>query len=165
MKTAAFLTTLCLAFCGLAHAQSVALSGMLGGKALLIVDGGPPKTVAVGDTFKGVKVVSTKGDEAVLEIEGKRHTVRVGEACDLPDRLDRARDVRGMRDHDQVRVTGHRARESLQVDKPVLINTDLRDLDFRPLAEFGQWPQHRVMLDNRRDDAVAATREALAITI
>jgi aspartyl protease family protein len=36
--------------------------------------------VAVGDTFKGVKVVSTKGDEAVLEIEGKRHTVRVGEA-------------------------------------------------------------------------------------
>ena len=80
MKTTAFLTTLCLAFCGLAHAQSVALSGMLGGKALLIVDGGPPKTVAVGDTHKGVKVVSTQGDEAVLEIEGKRHTVRVGEA-------------------------------------------------------------------------------------
>jgi aspartyl protease family protein len=80
MKTATFLATLCLALCGLAHAQSVGLSGMLGGKALLIVDGSPPKAVAVGDTHKGVKVVSTQGDEAVLEVGGKRHTLRVGDA-------------------------------------------------------------------------------------
>lgn len=80
MKTTTLLTTLCLTLCGLAHAQSVGLSGMLGGKALLIVDGSPPKAVAVGDTFKGVKVVSTRGDEAVLEVSGKRHTLRVGDA-------------------------------------------------------------------------------------
>jgi aspartyl protease family protein len=42
-----------------AHAQTVAVQGMLGGKPLLVVDGGAPKTVAVGETFKGVKVVST----------------------------------------------------------------------------------------------------------
>jgi aspartyl protease family protein len=53
---------------------------MLGGKALLIVDGAPPKAVTAGDTFKGVKVVSTQGDEAVVEIGGKRHTMRVGDA-------------------------------------------------------------------------------------
>lgn len=63
-----------------AHAQSVALQGMLGGKALLIVDGAPPKTVAPGETHKGVKVLSTTGDEAVLEINGKRHSMRVGDA-------------------------------------------------------------------------------------
>lgn len=62
------------------QAQSVALQGMLGGKALLIVDGAPPTTVAPGQSHKGVKVVSTAGDEAVLEINGKRHTLRVGDA-------------------------------------------------------------------------------------
>lgn len=66
--------------CMSAAAQSVALQGMLGTKALLIVDGAAPKTVAPGETFKGVKVLSTAGDQAVVEIDGKRQTLRVGEA-------------------------------------------------------------------------------------
>ena len=63
-----------------AAAQSVALQGMLGNKALLIVDGSAPKSVAPGDTHQGVKVVSTSGDQATVEINGKRHTLRVGDA-------------------------------------------------------------------------------------
>ncbi|MDB5869183.1 MAG: hypothetical protein JWP96_1515 [Polaromonas sp.] len=63
-----------------AHAESVALAGMLGGKALLVVDGSAPKTVAAGETHQGVKVISTSGDQAVIEQSGKRHTLRVGEA-------------------------------------------------------------------------------------
>jgi aspartyl protease family protein len=66
--------------CTAAAAQSVALQGMLGARALLIVDGSAPKTVAPGETFKGVKVVSTSGDLAVVEIKGRQHTLRVGEA-------------------------------------------------------------------------------------
>jgi aspartyl protease family protein len=46
----------------------------------LIVDGAAPKTVAAGEVYKGVKVVSTDGDVAVLEIAGKRHSLRVGDA-------------------------------------------------------------------------------------
>jgi aspartyl protease family protein len=61
-------------------AQTVGLSGMLGSKALLIVDGGTPKGVAVGETHMGVKVVSTEGNVAVLEIAGKQHSLRVGDA-------------------------------------------------------------------------------------
>ena len=61
-------------------AQTVGLAGMLGAKALLIVDGAPPKSVAAGEAYKGVKVISTQGDVAVLEIGGKQHTVRVGDA-------------------------------------------------------------------------------------
>ncbi|MDO8248820.1 MAG: TIGR02281 family clan AA aspartic protease [Rhodoferax sp.] len=79
MKTTALWLTL-LTLGPLAMAQTVALSGMLGGKALLIVDGGQPKSVAVGESFRGVKIVSTQGDQAVMEIAGKRHTLRVGEA-------------------------------------------------------------------------------------
>jgi aspartyl protease family protein len=66
--------------CLSAGAQSVALQGMLGNKALLIVDGSAPRTVAPGDTHQGVKVVSTSGDQATVEINGKRHTLRVGDA-------------------------------------------------------------------------------------
>lgn len=65
---------------GGAAAQAVALQGMLGNKALLIVDGAPPKTVAPGETHRGVKVLSTMGDQAVVEIAGQRHTLRVGDA-------------------------------------------------------------------------------------
>ena len=79
MKTA----TLLIAFLTFGHgvfAQTVALSGMLGGKALVIVDGNTPKSVAVGESYRGVKIVSTQGDQAVMEIAGKRHTMHVGEA-------------------------------------------------------------------------------------
>ena len=61
-------------------AQSVALQGMMGNRALLIIDGSAPRGVAPGDTHQGVKVLSTTGDEAVVEIGGKRHTLRVGDA-------------------------------------------------------------------------------------
>jgi aspartyl protease family protein len=61
-------------------AQSVALQGMLGKKALLIVDGSAPKTVAPGETFNGVKVLSTSGDEAQVEVAGKRFSLHVGES-------------------------------------------------------------------------------------
>jgi aspartyl protease family protein len=44
------------------------------------VDGAPPKSVAAGEAYKGVKVVSTQGDLAVLEIAGKQHSLRVGDA-------------------------------------------------------------------------------------
>lgn len=81
MKTAALRCALLLALVvGPVAAQTVGLSGMLGGKALVIVDGSPPKSVAVGESYKGVTVVSTQGDVAVLEIAGKRHALRVGDA-------------------------------------------------------------------------------------
>ncbi len=63
-----------------AMAQSVALQGMLGNKALLIVDGTAPKTVAPGDMHRGVKVISTSGDAAVVEIAGRRQTLHVGDS-------------------------------------------------------------------------------------
>jgi aspartyl protease family protein len=58
----------------------VALSGMLGDKALLVVDGGTPKSVAAGDTHQGVKVISTVANTAVVEVAGSRQTLRVGDS-------------------------------------------------------------------------------------
>jgi len=63
-----------------AHAQAVALSGILGSKALLVVDGGTPRALAAGDEHKGVKVVSVGREDAVVLVGGDRRTLRLGEA-------------------------------------------------------------------------------------
>ena len=63
-----------------ARAESVALAGMMGNRALLVVNGSAPKTVAAGETHQGVKLISASGDQAVIEQSGKRQTLRVGEA-------------------------------------------------------------------------------------
>lgn len=61
-----------------ASAQSVLLSGTLGGsKALLVIDG-QMHTVAVGSTVKGVTLRSLGADEAVVLIEGKPFSLRMG---------------------------------------------------------------------------------------
>lgn len=86
MRTTARTTARLVALAGLcavlvpAWAQTVALAGMMGGRALLIVNGQAPKPVAVGDSFQGVKVVSTQGELAVVEMAGQRQTLKVGEA-------------------------------------------------------------------------------------
>ena len=63
-----------------AAAQSVALSGMMGERALLVVDGTPPKALAPGETHRGVKLLSAAADQAVVEIKGQRQTLQVGAA-------------------------------------------------------------------------------------
>lgn len=71
----------CLVFLNLtAVAQSVAMSGSMGNKALLVIGGGAPKTIGVGESHQGVKVLSVSGDQAVVEVSGKRSTLRVGDA-------------------------------------------------------------------------------------
>lgn len=58
----------------------VGLAGLFPGKALLTIDGGAPRIVAVGaKTREGVKVVATGSDTATLEIDGKRRVLRVGQ--------------------------------------------------------------------------------------
>lgn len=61
-------------------AADVGLAGLFPGKALLTIDGGPPRTVAIGVlTKEGVKVLSTDGDTATLEVDGKKRVLRVGQ--------------------------------------------------------------------------------------
>jgi len=64
----------------MAHAQNVALAGVLGNKALLVLNGAAPRSVAAGETHLDIKVISTSGEQSGLEINGTRHTLRVGYA-------------------------------------------------------------------------------------
>lgn len=62
---------------GSSLAQSVSMSGRLGDKALLVIDGSP-RTVAVGSTVGGVKLLSVTADASVVELRGQRHTLPLG---------------------------------------------------------------------------------------
>ena len=76
-KLALALTLLAAPAC---WAEGVALAGILGSKALVVVNGSAPKALAAGESFKGVTLISAKGDSAVVEVDGQRQTLRLGEA-------------------------------------------------------------------------------------
>jgi len=64
----------------IAAAQSASLQGTMGQRALIMVDGSPPKALAPGQLHQGVRLLSVTEGEAVVDIGGQRQTLRVGEA-------------------------------------------------------------------------------------
>lgn len=84
MRAALLSAVLILAAGGAAAQQPsrrVALSGSMGSRALLVIDGDAPRAVAVGSTVQGVKLLSVNEAQAVVEIDGRRQTLRLGEAA------------------------------------------------------------------------------------
>ena len=64
--------------CVLAQAESsVMLTGTIGSRAILIVNGGAPKTLVVGETYQGVKLVALQAEQATVESGGKRIALRM----------------------------------------------------------------------------------------
>lgn len=61
-----------------AAAQTVALTGMMGNRALLVIDGGAPRALAAGDSAQGVRLLSVGDAQAVVEVGGQRQTVLLG---------------------------------------------------------------------------------------
>lgn len=63
-----------------AVAADVKVIGLTAGKAVVVIDGGKPRTLSVGDTAPdGVRLVNANSRSAVFEIDGKRQTLGIGE--------------------------------------------------------------------------------------
>src|SRR5258707_1181555 len=63
-----------------AFAVEVTVVGLFPGKAVIVIDGGSPRTVSVGQkTPQGVTLLSTDGKTATLDIEGKKQILDIGE--------------------------------------------------------------------------------------
>src|SRR5262245_47738106 len=63
-----------------ARAANVALIGVIGDKAAVIaVDGGEPKTVRLGQTWNGIKVITVEKTRATVEIDGKQQVLTLGQ--------------------------------------------------------------------------------------
>jgi aspartyl protease family protein len=68
---------LLLLACGAAFGQSVSFSGHMGYRALLVIDG-VPRSLSVGDSVAGVRLVSVNASTAVVEVNGKQQTLELG---------------------------------------------------------------------------------------
>lgn len=80
MRAGALAVGLLTGVCGGVAAQSVAMTGGMGSKALLVVNGGAPKALSAGETHQGVKVLNVGADQVTVEVGGKRQTVMLGGA-------------------------------------------------------------------------------------
>lgn len=83
MPTPRFLAAACAAACctflaPISWGQSVALSGVMGNKALLVVNGSAPKLVGLNESHQGVRVVALEGNSATVQVQGQRQTLRMG---------------------------------------------------------------------------------------
>lgn len=68
-----------------AEAANVTVAGLFPGKAVVVINGASPRTIAVGQKqAEGVTLTSTASSSAVFDIEGKRHTLDLGEHFAVP---------------------------------------------------------------------------------
>ena len=84
MKIRSFLlVTAALANAALATAAlaiDVNVIGLFPGKAVVTINRGSPRTLSIGETTsEGVKLISTGAGSAVVEIDGKRETLEMGQ--------------------------------------------------------------------------------------
>lgn len=77
---ARFLAACLLGLTGATQAADISVLGLFTGKALLVVDGGAPKTYAVGDKIAGAAtLVEVDRNGATIEEGGRRSTVALGQ--------------------------------------------------------------------------------------
>lgn len=62
-----------------AYAAQVQVIALTNGKATLVIDTAKPRTLAAGEVSpEGVRLISANSEAAVVEIDGKRHTMALG---------------------------------------------------------------------------------------
>lgn len=78
MNMRPFALALCMAALQ-ASAADISVVGVFPDKAVLVVDGGTPKTYSVGNTVaSGIRLVSVDKNGAVFDANGKRQTIELG---------------------------------------------------------------------------------------
>lgn len=69
-----------LAVSAAAHAAKVTVVGLFPGKALLVINGAPPRTLSVGQSSpEGVRLIAVGNGNATIEFDGQRQTLEMGE--------------------------------------------------------------------------------------
>jgi aspartyl protease family protein len=66
--------------CTSAWATSVSVVGLFKDKAIVSIDGGKPRTLSVGQTIGGVKLLAADSGGASFDVDGKRRTLGMGQS-------------------------------------------------------------------------------------
>lgn len=75
----AWAAVLLLVAASMAHASDIGVAALFTGKAVLVINGGAPRTVSVGQTTpEGIRLISADSSSAVIEFQGKRQTLVPG---------------------------------------------------------------------------------------
>ena len=76
-------------FAGSAAATDVNVIGLFPGKAVVVIGRGAPHTISVGQkTPEGVVLISATSEQAVLEVDGKRQTLSMGQHFETASETD-----------------------------------------------------------------------------
>ena len=71
-------------FASLAFAETrLNVVGLFSGKALVSINGSAPQSISAGQTKNGVKLVSADSESATFMVEGKRQTLKMGQATSV----------------------------------------------------------------------------------
>ena len=57
--------------------------GLFSGKALVSINGSAPQSIGAGQTKNGVKLISADSESATFVVEGKKQTLKMGQAATL----------------------------------------------------------------------------------
>lgn len=75
----ACVAALLLIAASMAHANDISVAALFTGKAVLVINGGAPRTISVGQsTPEGIRLISADSSSAVIEFQGKRQTLTPG---------------------------------------------------------------------------------------
>ncbi|MDO9466341.1 MAG: TIGR02281 family clan AA aspartic protease [Thiobacillus sp.] len=66
--------------CTSAWATSVSVVGLFKDKAIVSIDGGKPRTLSVGQTMGGVKLLAADSDSALFDVDGTRRPLGMGQS-------------------------------------------------------------------------------------
>lgn len=66
--------------CTPALATSVSVVGLFKDKAIVSIDGSRPRTISVGQTIQGVKLLGADSGSALFDVGGKRRTLGMGQS-------------------------------------------------------------------------------------
>ena len=67
-------------FCTSAWAASVTVVGLFKDKAIVSIDGGKPRTLSVGQTVNGVKLLAADSNGARFDVNGERRELGMGQS-------------------------------------------------------------------------------------
>lgn len=83
------LVALSIFCCLLSHSANadtrVNIVGLFSNKAVLMINGGKPQTLSIGQTVDGVKLIAADSSSATLLIEGKTKQLGMGQAASVGD--------------------------------------------------------------------------------
>ena len=80
MITLRIVASLSLLLAGAANATEVNVIGLFPNKAVVVIDGGAPRVLSVGQKpVEGVTLISTDRESATLSIDGRKKTLRIGQ--------------------------------------------------------------------------------------